>query len=133
MSEWEFLARLVDETGCRLLLDVNNVYVSSVNHDFDPLEFIRNIPHAAVVQFHLAGHTRTATHLIDTHDGPVIDPVWELYREAQRLTGGAATLLEWDGAHSGVPRRSRRSAQGSRSSGIGTADGSLCRLVEQRG
>ena len=96
MSEWEFLSRLVDETGCRLLLDVNNVYVSSVNHDFDPLEFIRNVPHAAVAQFHLAGHTRTPTHLIDTHDGPVIDPVWELYREAHRLTGGAATLLEWD-------------------------------------
>ncbi len=96
MSEWEFLTRLVDESGCRLLLDVNNVYVSSVNHDFDPLEFIRNVPHAAVAQFHLAGHTRTPTHLIDTHDGPVIDPVWELYREAHRLTGGAATLLEWD-------------------------------------
>lgn len=96
MNEWEFLSRLVDETGCKLLLDVNNVYVSSVNHDFDPLEYIRRIPHAAVVQFHLAGHTRTETHLVDTHDGPVIDPVWELYREANLLTPGAATLLEWD-------------------------------------
>ena len=96
MSEWEFLSRLVDQSGCKLLLDVNNVYVSSVNHGFDPLEYIRKIPHAAVVQFHLAGHTRTATHLVDTHDGPVIDPVWELYREANRLAAGAATLLEWD-------------------------------------
>jgi uncharacterized protein (UPF0276 family) len=77
-------------------LDVNNVYVSSVNHEFDPIEFIRNVPHERVVQFHLAGHTRCPTHLVDTHDGPVIDPVWDLYREATRLTGGAATLLEWD-------------------------------------
>jgi uncharacterized protein (UPF0276 family) len=98
MTEWEFLARLVDATGCRLLLDVNNVYVSSVNHDFDPLEYVRNVPHAAVAQFHLAGHTRTPTHIVDTHDGPVVDPVWDLYREAHRLTGGAATLLEWDAA-----------------------------------
>ncbi|MGC3969456.1 MAG: DUF692 domain-containing protein [Pirellulales bacterium] len=98
MTEWEFLSRLVDATGCRLLLDVNNVYVSSVNHDFDPLEYMRNVPHGAVMQFHLAGHTRTPTHIVDTHDGPVIDPVWDLYREAHRLTGGAATLLEWDAA-----------------------------------
>ena len=96
MSEWEFLSRLADETDCRLLLDVNNVYVSSVNHDFDPHEFIRRVPHERVVQFHLAGHTRMSDHLIDTHDGPVIDPVWDLYREATQLTGGAATLLEWD-------------------------------------
>lgn len=96
MSEWEFLARLTAETDCRLLLDVNNVYVSSVNHEFDPLEYIRNVPHDRVVQFHLAGHTDCGTHIVDTHDGPVIDRVWELYREAHRLTGGAATLLEWD-------------------------------------
>jgi uncharacterized protein (UPF0276 family) len=96
MPEWEFLSRLADETGCGLLLDVNNVYVSSVNHDFDPAEYIANIPHDRVVQFHLAGHTHCGTHVIDTHDGPVIDPVWELYRLAHRLTGGAATLLEWD-------------------------------------
>jgi uncharacterized protein (UPF0276 family) len=96
MSEWEFLTRLSDETDCGLLLDVNNVYVSSVNHDFDPVEYVRNVPHERVVQFHLAGHTNCRTHLIDTHDGHVIDPVWELYRLAHQLTGGAATLLEWD-------------------------------------
>jgi uncharacterized protein (UPF0276 family) len=96
MPEWEFLSRLCDETGCLLLLDVNNVYVSSVNHDFDAHEYIRRVPHDRVVQFHLAGHTNCETHCIDTHDGPVIDPVWELYAEATRLTGGAATLLEWD-------------------------------------
>jgi uncharacterized protein (UPF0276 family) len=96
MSEWEFLSRLVEESDCELLLDVNNVYVSSVNHDFDPVEYIRNVPHQRVVQFHLAGHTNCQTHLIDTHDGQVIDPVWQLYRLAHQLTGGAATLLEWD-------------------------------------
>jgi uncharacterized protein (UPF0276 family) len=96
MSEWEFLARLTEETDCGLLLDVNNVYVSSVNHDFDPIEYLRCVPHKRVVQFHLAGHTNCRTHLLDTHDGQVIDPVWELYRLAHQLTGGAATLLEWD-------------------------------------
>jgi uncharacterized protein (UPF0276 family) len=96
MTEWEFLSRLTEETDCGLLLDVNNVYVSAVNHDFDPEHYIRSVPHERVVQFHLAGHTNCQTHLIDTHDGQVIDPVWELYRLAQRLTGGAATLLEWD-------------------------------------
>ncbi|QJX00810.1 MNIO family bufferin maturase [Frigoriglobus tundricola] len=96
MPEWEFLARLADETGCGLLLDVNNVYVSAVNHDYDPAEYIRNVPRDRVVQFHLAGHTHCGTHIVDTHDGPVVDPVWDLYRLAHQHTGGAATLLEWD-------------------------------------
>jgi uncharacterized protein (UPF0276 family) len=96
MSEWDFITRMAEETDCGLLLDVNNVYVSSVNHDFDPMEYIRSVPHRRVVQFHLAGHTNCGTHLIDTHDGHVIDPVWELYRLAHQLTGGASTLLEWD-------------------------------------
>jgi uncharacterized protein len=96
LTEWEFLSRMSEAADCGLLLDVNNVYVSSVNHDFDPVAYLRGVPHHRVVQFHLAGHTNCGTHLIDTHDGPVIDPVWELYRLAHQLTGGAATLLEWD-------------------------------------
>jgi uncharacterized protein (UPF0276 family) len=96
MPEWEFLSRLVAETGCELLLDVNNVYVSSRNHGFDPRQYLRSIPAGRVRQFHLAGHTDLGTHCIDTHDGRVVDRVWELYREAVELTGGAATLLEWD-------------------------------------
>jgi uncharacterized protein (UPF0276 family) len=96
MPEWEFLSRLTEATGCRLLLDVNNVYVSSRNHDFDPHEYLRAIPAERVMQFHLAGHTDLGTHCIDTHDGRVVDRVWELYREAVGRTGGAATLLEWD-------------------------------------
>ena len=96
MPEWEFLSRLAEETDCGLLLDVNNVYVSSRNHDFDPEEYLRSIPHERVVQFHLAGHTDLGTHCIDTHDGRVVDRVWELYRLAHELTGGVSTLLEWD-------------------------------------
>lgn len=96
MQEWDFLKYLVEETGCYLLLDVNNVYVSSVNHDFDPAEYIRALPHGQIAQFHLAGHTNCGTHCIDTHDGKVIDPVWDLYRLAYELSGGASTLLEWD-------------------------------------
>jgi len=96
MSEWEFTARLAEESDCGLLLDVNNVYVSTFNHDLDPVEFIRSLPHERIVQFHLAGHTNYATHLIDTHDHHVIDPVWELYRLAYDLTGGVSTLIEWD-------------------------------------
>lgn len=96
MSEWEFIARMAADADCGLLLDVNNVYVSSVNHEFDPVEYIRSIAHERVVQFHLAGHTDCGTHRVDTHDSEVIDPVWELYRLAHKLTGGASTLLEWD-------------------------------------
>ncbi len=96
LTEWEFINRMAEEADCGLLLDVNNVYVSSVNHDFDPETFIRSVPHQRVVQFHLAGHTNCQTHLIDTHDDHVIDPVWKLYRLAHELTGGVSTLLEWD-------------------------------------
>jgi hypothetical protein len=96
MSEAEFVTRLAEEADCGLLLDVNNVYVSSFNHDLDPEEFIRSVPHERIVQFHLAGHTNYVTHLIDTHDHAVIDPVWKLYRLAHELTGGVSTLLEWD-------------------------------------
>jgi hypothetical protein len=96
MPEQEFVCRMADEADCGLLLDVNNVYVSSVNHDFDPVEYIRRVPHERVVQVHLAGHTNCGTHLIDTHDGQVIHPVWELYRLAHQLTMGVSTLLEWD-------------------------------------
>jgi hypothetical protein len=96
ISEWEFLARMAEAADCGLLLDVNNVYVSSVNHDFDPREYIEQVPHERIVQCHLAGHANCRTHLIDTHDDHVIDPVWELYRLAHRLTGGVSTLLEWD-------------------------------------
>jgi len=96
MSEWEFLTELVARTGCRLLLDVNNVYVSSRNHGFDPREFLDGVPVAAVQQFHLAGHLDLGTHVIDTHDAPVRDEVWTLYAHALRRFGAVSTLLERD-------------------------------------
>ena len=96
ISEWAFLSELANETGCGLLLDVNNVYVSGYNHGFDAEHYIRSIPHDAVVQIHLAGPTDCGRYLVDTHDQPVPARVWELYRLAQELTGGVSTLLEWD-------------------------------------
>jgi uncharacterized protein len=95
-NEWEFLTAVAEEADCGLLLDVNNVYVSSVNHGFDPVEYIESVPPERIVQFHLAGHTHCGTHIIDTHDCEVIDPVWELYRRAYQRTEGVSTLLEWD-------------------------------------
>jgi uncharacterized protein (UPF0276 family) len=96
MSEPEFLARMAEESDCALLLDVNNVYVTCRNHDLDPLEWLAGIPFERVVQIHIAGHTDHGTHCIDTHIGPVPDPVWELYVEAIRRGGPRSTLLEWD-------------------------------------
>jgi uncharacterized protein (UPF0276 family) len=96
MPEWEYIARMADAADCGLLLDVNNVWVSSVNHGFDPVAYIEAIPCGRVVQVHLAGPTDCGTHFMDTHDSPVRDEVWELYRLAQRRTGGVSTLLEWD-------------------------------------
>jgi uncharacterized protein (UPF0276 family) len=96
ISEWDFLSQLARETGCGLLLDVNNVYVSGYNHGFDPEHYIRSMPHDAVVQIHLAGPTDCGRYLVDTHDQPVPARVWELYKMAQELTGGVSTLLEWD-------------------------------------
>ena len=96
VSEWDFLSELARETGCGLLLDVNNVYVSSHNHGFDPEHYVRSLPHDHVVQIHIAGPTDCGRYLVDTHDRPVPAPVWRLYRLAQELTGGVSTLLEWD-------------------------------------
>ena len=96
MPEWEFLARLAEDADCGLLLDVNNVYVSSFNHGFDPDVYIDAIPADRVVQYHLAGHTNKGTHIIDTHCDHAVDEVWSLYRRAWARTGAVATLYEWD-------------------------------------
>jgi hypothetical protein len=96
VPEWEFLARLTEEAGCGLLLDVNNVYVSAVNHEFDPYEYIRALPADRIVHLHLAGHTDCGTHLIDTHDQPVADPVWDLYKFTTARLPAMSVLLEWD-------------------------------------
>jgi uncharacterized protein len=97
MGEPEFLRRLADATGCGLLLDVNNVFVSCFNTGADPVAYLEAFPCERVVQMHLAGHQHHGSHIIDTHDRPVRPEVWELFRLAWARTGGASTLLEWDG------------------------------------
>ena len=97
MTEWEFLSELCRRTGCYLLLDVNNIYVSAVNHGFNPLSYLAGVPSDRVRQIHLAGHSDNGRGLlIDTHDHPVPDPVWSLYETACRRLGPVATSLERD-------------------------------------
>jgi uncharacterized protein (UPF0276 family) len=96
MPEWEFLSRLGRDADCGLLLDVNNVYVSSFNHDFDPNVYVDSIPADRVVQYHLAGHTHKGTHIVDTHSDHAVQEVWDLYGRSCRRTGNVATLYEWD-------------------------------------
>jgi uncharacterized protein (UPF0276 family) len=96
MTEWEFLTEVVEEADCGILLDVNNIYVSSRNHDFDPYVYLEGIPHHRVGQIHIAGHSTFEKYTLDTHDSPVIDPVWEMYAHIIRSIGHTATLLEWD-------------------------------------
>ena len=96
MTEWEFLHRLCDETGCMLLLDVNNIYVSCFNHGWDRHAYLDGVPYDRVVQFHLAGHENEGTHIIDTHDNYVLDEVWTMFKTVHERTGGRATLVEWD-------------------------------------
>ncbi len=96
IAEWDFLRYMTEETGCGLLLDVNNVYVSSFNNDFDPVHYIEQLPHDKIVQMHIAGHRHCGDYIIDTHDNYVTKDVWELFTLAWQMTGGAATLLEWD-------------------------------------
>lgn len=97
LSEPEFLRALCQATGCRLLLDVNNVHVSCFNAGTDPRAYLDAFAFEHVVQLHLAGHQHCGTHIVDTHDRPVSDAVWALFRIAWQRSGGAATLLEWDG------------------------------------
>jgi len=96
MTEWEFLTEVVERADCGILLDVNNIYVSSMNHEFDPDTYVDYIPAERVAQIHIAGHSRYERFILDTHDHPVIDPVWKLYERALGRTGPTATLLEWD-------------------------------------
>jgi len=96
MTEWEFLNEVVERADCGILLDVNNIYVSSKNHGFNPYDYVDNVPHERVGQMHIAGHTKFEKYILDTHDHPVLDPVWKLYSHATNLCGVSATLLEWD-------------------------------------
>jgi hypothetical protein len=96
MPEWDFLAAVARRADCLILLDVNNIYVRAFNHDFDPLAYLDAIPAERVQQIHIAGHEDNGSHIIDTHDHPVIDPVWRLYGEAIRRCGPVSTMIERD-------------------------------------
>lgn len=96
LTEWQFLAEIAARADCLILLDVNNIYVSAVNHEFDPLEYLDAIPPERVQQIHLAGHENHGDYLVDTHDHPVPDPVWELYASAIRRCGAVSTMIERD-------------------------------------
>jgi uncharacterized protein (UPF0276 family) len=96
LTEWEFLRAVAEQADCLILLDVNNIYVSSVNHQFDPHAYLNAIPVERVQQFHIAGHENHGDYLIDTHDHPVPDPVWELYDAAVRTFGNVSTMIERD-------------------------------------
>ena len=98
LTEWEFLDALCARTGCNLLLDVNNIYVSAMNHGFDAHAYLDGVPAHRVRQIHLAGHSQGATLLIDTHDSPVSAPVWSLYEQALQRIGSVATMIERDDA-----------------------------------
>jgi uncharacterized protein (UPF0276 family) len=96
MSEWEFYARVVEKGGISMMLDINNIYVSSRNHGFTTREYYQSLPLKKVIQIHLAGHTEYENIVIDSHDRRVCDEVWELYGEIYSQTSGVSTLLEWD-------------------------------------
>jgi uncharacterized protein (UPF0276 family) len=96
MSEWEFISELAKRTGCWLLFDVNNVFVSAFNHGYDALAFLNGIPADRVIQFHLAGHSDMQNYIIDTHDHPVREEVWSLYEAALRRFGPVSTMIERD-------------------------------------
>jgi uncharacterized protein (UPF0276 family) len=98
LAEWEFLGAVAERADCGILLDVNNVYVSATNHGFPAEGYLDGLPADRVGQVHLAGHTDMGRYLLDTHDGPVIEPVWDLYRQALRRFGRVSTLVEWDDA-----------------------------------
>lgn len=96
MEEWEFLRAVAEEADCLLLLDVNNIYVSAFNHGFDAITYLEGIPQARVKQIHLAGHLNCGTHIIDTHDAPIIDEVWMLYAEAVKRFPNVPAMIERD-------------------------------------
>jgi len=96
MSEWAFLSAVAEEADCLILLDINNIYVSAYNHGFDPLEYLDGVPAERIQQHHLAGHQNYGDYIIDTHDHPVIDPVWDLYAEALKRYGPRSCMIERD-------------------------------------
>jgi len=97
MNEWEFISAIAEKADCNILLDVNNIYVSSYNHHYDPIEYLDGVPTERVWQHHIAGHTNDGNLIIDTHDADIIDPVWALYEETAKRFGPVSTMIERDG------------------------------------
>ncbi|MDP1573861.1 MAG: DUF692 domain-containing protein [Coxiellaceae bacterium] len=96
MTEWEFISEIARRSDCLILLDVNNVYVNSVNHDFHPDDFLKGVPQSRVKQFHLSGHKNCGTHIIDTHDDIIVNAVWNLYKKADLLFPNTPLIIERD-------------------------------------
>lgn len=123
MTEWEFLSEVVERADCGILLDVNNIYVAAQNHGFDPLAYVNGVPAERVGQLHIAGHTKFEKYLLDTHDHPVLDPVWKLYARAIERCGITATLLEWDDRIPSFPEVQREARKANRYLGVSGAAG----------
>ncbi len=117
MSEWEFLSAVAEQADCLILLDINNIYVSAQNHEFDPIAYLEGVPVERVQQFHLAGHRDLGDYRIDTHDEPICDPVWDLYREAVRRFGSVTTMIERDDHIPPLPELLAELAQAERIAG----------------
>ncbi len=96
MSEWEFLREVAERADCAILLDINNIHVSSINHGFDAITYLHALPKRRVRQIHLAGHSDLGGHLIDTHDQPIAAPVWDLYAKAVEHFGDVPAMIERD-------------------------------------
>ena len=112
MTEWEFLSEVVEQADCGILLDVNNIYVSSQNHNFDPYDYLNNVPHHRVGQIHIAGHSKFEKYILDTHDHPVLDPVWKTVcprHQTRRKNGDPARVGR---SHPELRRSSRGGAKG---------------------
>lgn len=96
MTEWEFFDEVCNRAGCKMLLDINNIYVSARNHGFNPIDYLDGVAPERVQQFHLAGHSDFGDYIVDTHDHDVPDPVWRLYGEALKRFGPVSTMIERD-------------------------------------
>ncbi len=96
MPEWEFVAKLAEKADCGILLDVNNVFVSSFNHSFDPMTYMKHMPADRVLQYHIAGHKDKGDYILDTHDHDIRDEVWDLYTKTAPLFQDVSLLLERD-------------------------------------
>lgn len=96
LEEWDFITEIITRADCFMLLDVNNVYVSAVNHEFNPLDYIKSLPSERIYQIHLAGHADMGDHIIDTHDHAIVDGVWNLYEKTLQHHGAISTMIERD-------------------------------------